>query len=148
MITIMASSDVAVQGEVIKPARTSVSGASFPAHSFFNVLRDIVRKGGVYHAEEDVRLAVEAITKYESHVVDAKDQSMVLSEDDIAPIEDVSKRRPPNAVGFVPGRNDPIDYERLARMMLAIQAEQSHQAKLQQAQSEPEPDQEQGTEQE
>lgn len=126
------STDVApvIQGRVerpLVPSHVSQPG-SFPAHDFFNVVRTLVRNSRL-HNQSDVEGALAAIDAYEYHVIPAPDREVVKSENDLAPIEDVSKRHAPSSVAAPPVPAGPaIDYDLLARAMVrAQQAQQANQ---------------------
>ncbi len=112
-----------IQGQVIDPPKV-ISPISMAAHAFFNVLRTIVTDAGVFKDENAVLKAIDAILAYEKQVIPALDRRHVLSEDDPAPMEDVTQRVPPS----YPGTRAPapmpafqIDYNRLAQAILAAQ---------------------------
>lgn len=121
------ANDVALRGEVIEPSHVS-EGVSFPAHDFFNVLRHLVLNGSAYRDQGSQHAALDAIDGYEAHVVPKNDQRHVTSESDLAGREDVTQRQPaqPGGIPVPASPTGPIDYDKLARALVA--AQQSHQA--------------------
>src|SRR5215469_10456870 len=110
---------VTIQGQAIQPTHVSAPH-SFSAHDFFNVVRDVVSSGVIYHTEDAVKAALDAINEYEGHVVPPSDANVVKSETDAAPLEDVTQRRPSNAPPIpAPSSGAPqIDYTQLARALV------------------------------
>lgn len=130
MITPMSSP--VIQGQVESgtpaiPTRIAAASAS-PAHTFFNVIRDLIAKAG-YHNEADVLTALEAVARYERQVIAPGDLRQVTSEADRAPFEDVSQRKPPAQAVPSPvlagAGAGAIDYMALARALAAVQQEQA-----------------------
>lgn len=125
----MTSTDVTpVSGQVVSAPidPTHVSAPhSFSAHDFFNVLRTVVKNTNAFVNESDKLAALNVIQDYESHIVPPSDQNVVVSEDDAAPVEDVSQRTPPMVGIPAPAAAAPaIDYNQLARALVQAQAEQ------------------------
>lgn len=116
----MTTPALVLQGQVdqpIQPTRIAAAHAS-PAHEFFNVVRDLVATG-TYHTENERLSALDAVSRYETHVVTPGDLRQVASENDRAPYEDVSKRIPPNPAQVSPVLPPGIDYSRLAAAIAA-----------------------------
>lgn len=119
-----------VAGDVT-PTRLAAPHAS-AAHSFFNVLRDLIHKTGGFHNEADLLDALGVIDAYERKVVSDGDLKQVSTDNDRAAVEDVTKR--PVPAGGVPAplqTPQPIDYQQLAAAlapMLAAQVQQSQQS--------------------
>jgi hypothetical protein len=118
-------SQPALTGSVVQPDYVS-QPHSFAAHDFFNTLRKLVHMSTL-HNEADVAAALATIDGYEKHVVGAADLARVISENDRAPVEDVSQRKA--ASGELPTAvSGSIDYARLAAAIVAAQQAQSQQA--------------------
>lgn len=119
----MSSSDVVpantVQGEVIQPSHAT-RGVSAPAHAFFNVLRDILTRGNVYHAEDQIKAGLDAVDAYENQVVPQGDRPHVVQEGDRASLEDVTLRRAPGGpvIPATPAGAPAIDYHQLAAALV------------------------------
>lgn len=118
-----------IQGAVLRPGTNQViKPESTAAHAFFEVLKDIVRKGSFYHSEQQVHDAVAAIDNYRRHVVDPGDQKRVLREEDAGAVEDVRLRKPPAGQGGpAPVAGPAIDYAALAAAIVAQQQAQASQ---------------------
>lgn len=109
-----------VQSSVVSPTRT-IPKEPYSSHGFFNVIRDIVHRGNVYHSEVDQNAALDAIDKHEQHQL-AENLPYVISDTDRAGREDVTLRTPPggavlpNAVA-----TQGIDYDKLAAAIVRAQ---------------------------
>jgi hypothetical protein len=113
------------QGSVLEPSAT-VDGHSFAAHDYFNMIRQLI-DGSTAFRTEDARLkAHEIALKFEKHTVKPADQKHVVSETDVAPIEDVRLRKPPAGFPVAPTVvGPPIDYALLAQAIVAAQQQQA-----------------------
>ena len=128
-----------IQGEVITPSAV-LDPKSMPAHNFAEVIRHLIsRVPGVYKAEADMQTALDAVDAFERSFVPMQDRKHVVQETDMAGREDVSKRIPPRT-GYapVPAAGPAIDYNALAKAILAaqqqMQAESQPPAPVQQPQ--------------
>lgn len=101
---------------------------SVAAREFFNTVRTLIHRAGAYHNESDLFKALQSVDAYERNVIPASDRARVVTEDDRAPVEDVTLRRPAaNGLPVQPA-SGPIDYAQLARAIVAAQAEQAREA--------------------
>lgn len=122
----MASNGGAVQpysGEVVQPTKIS-SAQDNLGHQFVGVIRHLILHSGAYHNETDQTEHLATLARYENAV----HGGALLSEDDHAPREDVSERVPPRGQGVavVPqAAPAAIDYEQLARAIVAVQNQQA-----------------------
>lgn len=110
----------ALTGSVVEPSRV-ISPQTAAVAKVGEVLKHLATRSGVYHNEEDQRLALEAIDSFRSAFSDGNPD---VREEHVAPREDVSQRVPPQVGLNVPAPAIPqIDYTALARAMLAVQQE-------------------------
>lgn len=108
----------ALQGEVLTPDAV-VDPIAFPAHDFFNVIKDVIHRASVFHDEDDLKKAMNAVDVFEKRFL-KNDHQHVTSEDDRAPHEDVSQRIPPQTGAVtVPAGAPAIDYNKLAQALMA-----------------------------
>lgn len=109
---------------VVTSTRTVTLPGDLKAHAFFNVIRDLLNNFGIYHNESDLENAHQAVTDFEKHILDGPHYA-VISEVDRAPKEDVTQRAAP-VVGtaIVPLSSQPLDYNKLAAALLAMQRQQ------------------------
>lgn len=107
-----------IPGELVTPAAI-VGPLAFPAHAFLNTMRQVISKSAVFHSEDELNAALQSVTNYEKAIL-KNDHQHVLSEEDHAPREDVSKRIPPRgSYAPVPTGAPAIDYNRLAAALMA-----------------------------
>lgn len=105
--------------EAISPTRIAAPSAS-PAHQFFNVVRDLIKRT-TYHTEGEALDALSAVSAYEKQVITAGDLRQVSTDNDPAPVEDVSQRKAPNQAAPQHTAVAPIDYNQLAAALIAAQ---------------------------
>ena len=94
-------------------------------HKFTRVLADLIRKSGVYHTEAELHAALEAVDEFARRHVDPSARHMLTREDDPAPVEDVSKRKPPAGAAPAAVPALPIDYNALAAAIVAHERAQN-----------------------
>jgi hypothetical protein len=113
---------------VLSPSRV-ISAQDTTGHDFFNVVRHLIRFSGAYRKEADQTDHLAAVSRFEANLAGRELRSL-LSEEDVAPREDVSQRVPPAGqnVTVVPASVPAIDYGQLAAAILAAQKEQAAQA--------------------
>lgn len=116
----------------VNPSRV-IDAQSVVAHNFFNTLREITRNYRHWPTENHKLAAIESVNAYEKHTLNGR-VSDVVTEDDHAPVEDVSKRRPPPGSGLPVNvvQGPAIDYNKLA----AALAEHMQRAQVSQSPSE------------
>jgi hypothetical protein len=119
----------AIQGTVITPSGY-VDGHSVATHSFLNTLRQVVMASTAFKHEGDQLAALNSVDAFEKATIKPADQKHVIQETDIAPVEDVSLRRNPNAPLPMPATGPAIDYALLAQAIVAAQQAQASQSEL------------------
>lgn len=111
-----------VSGEVVTP--TAIAGRlESAAFGLAQVLKAIVHGShGVFHTENQVIDALAAIDKYVAATVPASMLRALVTGEERAPVEDVSKRVPPGGVQIAQRTAVPqIDYDLLAQAMVRAQ---------------------------
>lgn len=112
----------AIPGQVVQPAAI-VKPHVTATHNFFNLLRDMVTHSAFYKTEEEIRQAIGTVTAYEKHLLNPAERAQAVTEDDRAPMEDVSQRvAPSSTAAVVPAGTPAIDYAQLAQAIIAAQA--------------------------
>jgi hypothetical protein len=120
-----------------RPVNPSAIAQQVPsaAYGIAQVLKDLIHSSRAYHSENQVLEAYKAVETFMKAFIPASALPALLTGDERAPIEDVSKRIPPSGVAFSVPTNVPvIDYDKLALAMVRAQA--AYQAEVQ---SVPEP---------
>jgi hypothetical protein len=110
-------------GVIVEPTNVASAQDSL-GHQFVSVIRHLVLNSGAYHNETDQTAHLATLARYEN----AAHGGAFTSEDDHAPREDVSERVPPRGQGVavVPqAAPAAIDYEQLARAIVAVQNQQA-----------------------
>lgn len=111
-----------MQGEVVTPSAV-IDPQSFAGHDFLNVIRDLIHRAA-FHTEGDKNSALDAVDAFEKRFIPSQDQKHVVAEGELAGREDVSQRKPPQTGGApVPVNVPQIDYNALARALMAAQRE-------------------------
>lgn len=118
-----------VQGKVSRPDRPvnpSAIAQAVPsaAYGIAQVLKDLIHSSRAFHSENQVLEAYKAVDTFMKAFVPASALSALMTGDERASIEDVSKRIPPQGVAFsVPTNVPAIDYDKLAAAMVRAQAQ-------------------------
>lgn len=118
-----------IPGEIIRQDPALAASAvmdpiSVATHKFANILRHIVTHSpGLFKTEGELRDAIRTITTFEKHLIPQRDRNMVVTQEDTAEVEDVSKRMPPRgaAMPTVPAMGPNIDYTKLAQAIILAQ---------------------------
>lgn len=111
-----------VSGEVVTP--TAIAGRlESAAFGLAQVLKQIIHGShGVFHTENQLLDALAAVDKYVAATVPASMLRALVTGEERAPHEDVSKRVPPGGVQAVQRTAVPaIDYDLLAQAMVRAQ---------------------------
>lgn len=121
-----ASNAPVLQGSVIEPSQT-ISPKTAAARSLGNVLKTVITSSHVFRDEGEMLNALKSVEDF-VRVHSDGDHSKAVREDDPAPREDVSLRKPPaGSVPAVPANVPQIDYAQLAAALVAAQRAQSEQ---------------------
>lgn len=112
------------QGQAVTPSAV-INSHAVAAHGFLSTISRLVRDSGVFRNESDLLSALSSVEAFGKHLIEAKDRKNVVREHDVAPVEDVRMRKPPNSAA-VPqmGNSAPIDYALLAQYIVAAQRQQ------------------------
>lgn len=112
-----------VSGEVVTP--TAIAGRlESAAFGLAQVLKQIIHGShGVFHTENQLLEALAAVDKYVAATVPASMLRALVTGEERAPHEDVSKRVPPGGVSIAQQRASvpAIDYDLLAQAMVRAQ---------------------------
>lgn len=114
----------ALEGRIVEPSG-HIAPLSASAHDFLNVMRALIHRHPWHHENQKLE-ALNAVAAFEKHFVPPNDLRNLASENDHAPIEDVSQRIPPQtglAPVVAPSQN--IDYDALAAAIVRAQAAQA-----------------------
>jgi hypothetical protein len=137
---VVAPNRTVVQGQVIQPTAI-VDATSEAIHGFLAVVRKLISASPAFHSEADQDAAYEAINTFARNQVSPSTLAQLLEEHSApAPKEDVTQRVAPQSglpQPLMPSA--PLDYDKLARAMLAIQQEQAAQSQAPVPTSPPEP---------
>lgn len=117
-----------IQGQVVQARQPDavLDPISTAAHDFGNVAKALVTRSGAFHNESELQKAHSAIDSFVKFITPQKDRTHVITEDDQAPVEDVSRRIPPNSTGQAVVHAGPqIDYNKLAAALIAAQQAQA-----------------------
>lgn len=92
-------------------------------HALGQVLMDLIHRAGVYTSEVAIHEAEAAVTAWVKSVVPLSAVAALVTGDERAPKEDVTKRIPPGGLPAIPVVTSApaIDYDRLAEALLAAQ---------------------------
>lgn len=107
---------------------------SVAVHNLAQVLKDLVHGSNAYHSEGQVDAAMSAVDGFVNAFVPSQEMKAIDTSDVRAAKEDVSQRIPPGGVVANVVQGPVIDYNALARAILAAQAEAQAQAKSNQEQ--------------
>lgn len=120
---------------VVRPAAIA-SGNHSATHALGQVLMDLVHRAGVYTSETDLHAAEAVVSAWVKSVVPLSAVAALVTGDERAPKEDVTKRVPPGGLPAIPVTTAPaIDYDRLADALLAAQRRSAQQMQAAQAKS-------------
>lgn len=108
----------AIEPGVVAPSAVS-SGTQSASYKLGSVLLEIVHRAGIYARESDLHAAEQVVRDWVRAMASSGLSALVTGEER-APIEDVSKRTPPG--GFVPvpaaAPQPSIDYDKLAAALM------------------------------
>lgn len=116
-----------IEGALSKPVYPAAVAGQTPSavYKLGQVLKEIVHGiPAAFAGENDVLAAITAIDEFIKAFVPAAALPALLTGDERASVEDVSKRIPPQGVAYVVPSNVPvIDYDKLAMAMVRAQQE-------------------------
>lgn len=123
MTTPASSADAApaITGQVIlRPgAGSTIDAASVATHAMGEVIKTLIRHSLGFPDESLILRGIDAVDAFVKHT--AKEaHSRLVSENDIAPVEDVRVRRAPNAPTPAAAGMAPIDYDKLAEALAPL----------------------------
>lgn len=118
-----ASGDV-LTGKLSRPIAPTAVAQQIPSAVFAigAVLKDLIHSSRAFHSENQVLEAYKAVDTFLKAFVPASALPALMTGDERAAVEDVTKRIPPQGVAFAVPTNLPvIDYDKLALAMVRAQ---------------------------
>lgn len=109
-----------------RPIEPSAVAKQVPSAAFAigQVLRDLIHSSGAFKSENQILEAYKAVDTFMKAFIPASALPALMTGDERAPVEDVSKRIPPQGIAFSTPTNVPaIDYDKLALAMVRAQAQ-------------------------